>query len=111
MIPFDITDWQSIPETEIRGERGVAKSKTLVLDSLVLRQVEYSSDYKADHWCDKGHVVYCIQGEFAIELKSGDKYSIKEGMTFQVSDNMSLHKLSTVSGAKVFILDGKFLEQ
>ena len=110
MIPFDITDWKILPETEINGEKGIAKSKTLNLGSLVLRQVEYSSDYKSDHWCDKGHVVYCTQGEFTIELKSGDQYYIKEGMTFQVSDNLSLHKLSTITGAKVFILDGKILE-
>ncbi len=100
----------NISDTEVKGETGSAKSKTLNLGALVLRQVEYLVSYKSNHGCDKGHVVYYIHGEFAIEFKSGKRYAIYEGMTFQVSDNMSVHKLSTVTGAKVFIVGGKFIE-
>ena len=31
-----------------------------------IRLVEYSAGYLADHWCQKGHIVHCLEGEFTL---------------------------------------------
>ena len=33
--------------------------------------VEYSPGYFADHWCDRGHVLYVLEGELDTELRDG----------------------------------------
>jgi hypothetical protein len=109
-IPFQITDWQNIPKTEHKGETGTAFWQTLQFGDLRIRQVEYSANYKADHWCQKGHIIYCIEGEMTTELSDGSLHVMKKGMTYQVSDELSSHRSSTVSGVKLLIIDGAFLQ-
>ncbi len=83
-------------------------------DKLQLNTVyanEYTKGYLADHWCEKGHIVHCLEGEFVSELQSGEKFTLKKGMTYVVSDNLSSHRSSTANGVKVLIIDGDFLKQ
>lgn len=77
---------------------------------LRVRVVEYSAGYKADHWCTKGHILFCLEGEITTELKDGRQFVLKEGMSYQVSDDVSAHRSSTTTGAKLFIVDGGFLK-
>ncbi len=53
MIPFETTDWKSIPVTEHAGETGMVTSQTISYELLRVRLVRYSPNYKADHWCAK----------------------------------------------------------
>jgi len=71
-ISFQLTDWEIIPVTEYKGDTGIAYWKTLQFDGLRIRIVEYSKNYKADHWCKKGHIIYCIEGEMDTELADGN---------------------------------------
>ena len=71
VIPFDVTDWNMVSSTTHQGETGVAIWRTLQLGGLRIRIVEYSENYLADHWCEKGHIVYCLEGEFESELQNG----------------------------------------
>ena len=75
------------------------------IDNIRLRMVEYSSDYMADHWCDKGHIIFCIKGEMVTELKDGTKHFLKEGMVYFVGDNADSHRSSTEKGVTLFIVD------
>jgi hypothetical protein len=109
-IPFQIINWTSILKTEHAGENGLAFWQTLQLPGLRIRIVEYSAGYLADHWCKKGHIVHCLDGEFVSELKDGEKYFVKKGMTYVVSDELSSHRSTTVNGAKLLIVDGDFLQ-
>lgn len=109
-IPFQITDWRMIPVSENNGETGIAFWQTLQFGDLTIRMIEYSKNYKADHWCQKGHIIYCIEGEMTIELSNGNEYSMTKGMTFQVSDDLSSHRTYSKDGAKLFVLDGAFLK-
>ena len=109
-IPFQVIDWLQIPKTEHAGENGVAFWQTLQLYGLRIRIVEYSPGYLADHWCKKGHIVHCLEGEFVSELQDGKKYSLKKGMTYVVSDELSSHRSSTKKGVKLLIIDGDFLQ-
>jgi quercetin dioxygenase-like cupin family protein len=109
MIPFHTLNWETIPTTEHKGTTGVAYWRTQVYGGLRIRMVEYSAGYLADHWCEKGHIIYCIEGEMTTELKDGSEHLLAAGMTYQVSDGLSSHRSKTTNGAKLFILDGDFL--
>ena len=110
-IPFQSIDWDNIPATEHKGDTGTAFWKTKQFDGLRIRIVEYSDGYLADHWCAKGHIVYCLEGEFISELKSGEKTILKAGDTYVVSDDLSLHRSSTHKKVKLLIIDGDFLKK
>jgi hypothetical protein len=108
-IEFQTIDWNSIEKVESPGEQGVAISQTLQLDGLKIRIVEYSNQYIADHWCQKGHIVHCLEGEFVCELITGEKIKLIKGETFIVSDEMSSHRSISNNGVKLMIIDGDFL--
>jgi quercetin dioxygenase-like cupin family protein len=109
-IPFHTTDWDQVPATEHRGEKGVALWKTITHNDLRIRVVEYSPGYFANHWCDIGHIFFCLEGSLTTELKDGRTFELKAGMSYQVSDDMSSHRSFTETGAKLFIIDGGFLK-
>ena len=109
-IPFTTIDWSAIPKTMHRGETGSASWQTIQYTGLRVRIVEYSANYFANHWCEKGHIVYCLEGEFITEQKSGEKMLLTEGMSYIVSDELSLHRSSSESGVKLLIIDGDFLK-
>ena len=110
-IPFKSIDWSTIQRTEYKGEIGTAFWQTVQFHGLRIRLVEYSKGYMADHWCEKGHIVHCLEGEFVSELQNGEKFTLTQGMTYVVSDNLSSHRSSTKNGVKVMIIDGDFLKQ
>ena len=109
-IPFQTIDWSTIPKTEHKGETGTAYWQTMQFEGLRIRMVEYSKDYVADHWCTKGHIVHCLEGDFVSELKNGTKSILTKGMTYVVTDDLSSHRSTTVDGVKLLIIDGDFLK-
>jgi hypothetical protein len=109
-IAFQTIDWTSILPTEHPGERGNAYWQTIEKPGLRLRIVEYSKGYMADHWCQKGHIVHCLEGAFTCELESGENFTLSKGMTYIVSDNMSSHRSISKEGVKFLIIDGDFLK-
>jgi hypothetical protein len=61
-LPFTVTDWATLSRTEHQGETGQAFWRTLSIGDIRVRIVEYSPGYLADHWCDRGHVLYVLEG-------------------------------------------------
>jgi len=109
-LPFETVNWGSVPKTQHKGETGVAYWQTVQLDGLRIRVVEYSPNYLADHWCSKGHIIYCIDGEMTSELKNGTSHILRKGMSYHVTDdNDNPHRSTTTTGCKLFIIDGNFL--
>ena len=104
-IPFGTTDWSRLEATEHTGETGFAYWRTQMFGDIRVRMVEYSRDYLADHWCNKGHILLCIDGELDTELADGRRFTLKPGMSYQVADNDAPHRSSTTVGAKLFIVD------
>lgn len=104
-IPFGTTDWSSIERSEHKGIQGVAYWRTKNFGSIRVRMVEYSPGYIADHWCVKGHVLLCLEGELETKLEDGRKFMLKPGTSYQVADNAEPHRSSTTTGAKLFIVD------
>ena len=104
-LPFCTTHWADIAPTEHKGETGVARWHTQTFGELRVRMVEYSPGYLADHWCVKGHVLLCLEGELTTELADGRVFVLKPGMSYQVADNAEPHRSSTKIGARLFIVD------
>ena len=109
-IPFQTIDWSSVERTEHKGETGIAYWQTIQLEDIRIRMIEYSAGYLADHWCQKGHIVHCLEGDFISELETGEAFLLTKGMTYIVSDNLSSHRSVTKNGVKLLIIDGAFLK-
>ena len=109
-IPFQTIDWSTIPKSEHKGETGTSWWQTLQFEGLRVRIVEYSKGYIADHWCQKGHIVHCLEGEFVSEMENGDSFKLMQGMTYIVSDRLSSHRSVSERGVKLLIVDGDFLK-
>ena len=104
-IPFGTTTWSQIPATEHKGKTGTASWRTRQFDNIRVRLVEYSPGYLADHWCSKGHILFCLEGELHTELADGRKFTLTSGMSYQVADNAEPHRSHTETGAKLLIVD------
>lgn len=102
---FQLLDWSSIAKEEHQGITGMAYWQVFKMNDIRIRIVEYSASYVADHWCNKGHIIYCIEGEMETELQDGRKYILTKGMTYQVGDNNEAHRTSTKNGCRLFIVD------
>jgi hypothetical protein len=104
-IPFVTTTWTDVEATRHEGESGFAMWRTRQFGNVRVRCVEYSPGYIADHWCEKGHVLLCLEGELHTELKDGRTFVLTPGMSYQVADHAEPHRSSTASGALLFIVD------
>ena len=109
-IPFQVIDWSTIQKVKYPGQSGEAFWQTLNFAGLRVRIVEYSKGYLADHWCQKGHIVHCLEGEFITELADGTSFKLTAGMTYIVSDELSSHRSVTENVVKLLIIDGDFLK-
>ncbi len=104
-IPFGVTDWSAIEPTEHKGEMGFAYWRTCNFGCIRVRMVEYTPGYVADHWCVKGHILFCLEGELHTLLKDGREFILRPGMSYQVADDSEPHRSSTQIGAKLFVVD------
>jgi hypothetical protein len=109
-IPFQVINWDEVVRTIHPGTSGTSFWQTLQFKGLRVRIVEYSSGYLADHWCQKGHVVHCLEGAFTSELQNGESFHLTKGMSYIVSDELSSHRSVTENGIKLLIIDGDFLK-
>jgi quercetin dioxygenase-like cupin family protein len=104
-IPFETIDWSTRKSERHPGETGYADWKVRQYSNIRVRVVEYSPNYKADHWCSKGHILYCLDGEMTTELKDGRLIELRKGMSYQVEDDSCPHRSYTKNGAVLFIVD------
>jgi quercetin dioxygenase-like cupin family protein len=104
-IPFGTTDWSTLAPTQHAGDSGIALWRTQHFGGIRVRMVEYSAGYSANHWCSKGHILLCIEGELRTELEDGREFVLRPGMSYQVADNAEPHRSTTQLGARLFIVD------
>ncbi|MFZ0479689.1 MAG: DHCW motif cupin fold protein [Terriglobales bacterium] len=102
---FTTTDWTQVVPTEHPGQTGSALWRTQNFGEIRVRMVEYSPGYLADHWCTKGHVILCLEGELETELADGKRFTLKTGDSYQTADGEPGHRSSTQAGARLFIVD------
>jgi quercetin dioxygenase-like cupin family protein len=104
-FPLSTTDWTQVEPSEHPGDTGVAFWRTQDFGEIRVRMVDYSPGYSADHWCSKGHVLLCLEGELETTLADGERFVLTAGKSYQVADGESSHRSSTRVGAKLFIVD------
>lgn len=104
-IPFGTTDWSTVEPTEHAGETGTAYWRTRQFGAIRVRMVEYTPGYLADHWCNKGHILLCLEGELHTELPDGRRFTLTPGMSYQVADGAEPHRSFTEVGATLFVVD------
>jgi len=104
-FPFSITDFSTIEPDIKKGDTGFAEWRTLFRDDVRIRLVTYSPNYLADHWCNKGHIIFCVEGEMETELENGSKHLLTKGMMYTVGDNADAHRTYSKNGCVLFIVD------
>jgi quercetin dioxygenase-like cupin family protein len=104
-LPFGTTEWTAIEPTEHKGDTGMAIWRTRTFGDIRVRMVEYTPGYLADHWCSKGHILLCLEGELETELADGRRFTLTPGVSYQVADGAEPHRSRTRIGAKLFIVD------
>lgn len=104
-FPFQTFDWNHVPAEEHKGETGTATWQILHVGNIRIRKLIYSTNYKADHWCSKGHIIHCLEGEMDTELNDGRIMKLSKGMTYIVGDDCEAHRTSTRNGCTLFVVD------
>ena len=85
----------AVEPTTHKGEVGVATWRTRQFGDIRVRMVEYSPGYVADHWCEKGHILFCVDGELVHRpARTAARFTLKPGMSYQVADGADAASLA-----------------
>lgn len=104
-FPFSITDFTDIAPEIHQGITGFAEWRILWKDEIRIRLVQYSPEYLADHWCHKGHIIFCVEGTMETELENGTKHMLHKGQLYTVGDQADGHRSYSKEGCTLFIVD------
>lgn len=98
-------DWETIAAQKTNGISGFVMVRVVELATFKIRQLSFSPNYEADHWCQKGHIIHVQKGELIIEYKNNTMVKIPELQSLILGDGLSWHKARTVKEAEVLIID------
>jgi quercetin dioxygenase-like cupin family protein len=104
-VPFQTIDWSRIEPTVHPGDPGIAKWRTVEAGNVRVRLVEYSPGYVADHWCERGHVIFVLEGELITDLRDGRTFVLGPGQSYVVADGDGAHCSRSPAGAHMFVVD------
>ena len=104
-FPFQTICWSNIEAVPHPGAPGTATWRTVEAGNVRMRLVEYSAGYQADHWCERGHVIFVLDGVLTTELRDGRTFTTNAGETYAVAGGDGAHRSRTVQGARLFIVD------
>ena len=104
-LPFGTIDWNAVERPRTPARRGEAHWRTRQFGDVRVRMLEYSAGYLADHWCSKGHFMFCLEGELDTELADGRRFTLRPGMSYHVADGAEAHRSSTRTGARLYVVD------
>lgn len=104
-FPFSITDLAAVEPEIHHGVTGNASWHIMHRGDTRIRLVRYSANYLADHWCNKGHFIYCIEGSMITALQDGRRFTLNAGEVYTVGDNADAHRSFSESGCLLFIVD------
>ena len=102
---FQTIDWATITIEEHKGDAGMAYWQVVMMNDIRIRKVHYSAGYTADHWCKKGHVLFCVNGEMETTLEDVRVFSLTKDTMYIVGDDCEAHRSTTKTGCQLFIVD------
>lgn len=98
-------NWEEIQAEKIEGETGYVITRTKEIGNFKIRHNTYSADFRADHWCEKGHILLVLNGVLIIEFKDGTSVDVTKGNSYVLGDDVQVHKAITLAETEVFIVD------
>lgn len=98
-------NWEEIQAEKIIGETGFVVCKRKEIGTLTIRYNTYSENFKADHWCNKGHILLVLNGVLLIEFKDGSSVTLTKGNSYVLADQNKEHRALTLETAEVFIVE------
>lgn len=104
-FPFQIIDWTTVAAERHEGETGFALWQVFYIGEIRVRRMEYAPGYKADHWCSKGHIIHCLEGNMTTELEDGRFMELTAGSTYIVGDGNEAHRTFSEGGCVLFVVD------
>lgn len=104
-LPFGTIHWRDVEVTTHAGVSGEARWRTRQFGDVRVRMLEYSPGYQANHWCQKGHFLLCLEGELETQLADGRRFTLTPGMSYQVADGAEPHRSASRTGAKLYVID------
>jgi quercetin dioxygenase-like cupin family protein len=103
---FTHVEWHRLPATRAVGEQGFSLARSIDMGELTIKRVHYSPGYSADHWCDKGHILFVLEGSLKTTLRDGRTFTLHAGDSYQVSSlGDAAHRSSTETGVELFIVE------
>jgi mannose-6-phosphate isomerase class I len=97
--------WDKIEPVETKGETGFNTSKEFHINNIRIMMSEYSANYKSSAWCNRGHIIYCVDGEMNIILKDKENFNLRTGDSLILAENDSHIAVTGAQPAKIFIVD------
>lgn len=105
-LPQNIAiNWDIVPEEKSCGLTGSVISQTVSHPPISIRRLRFWANYEADHWCDKGHIIFVISGELIVEYIDGSSVSVAAGNSLLLGDHVLSHKARTEIETQVLIVD------
>jgi len=100
-----LIDWKSITPVDTKGKTGVNTANEFSSGGYRIRLSVYSANYESDHWCEKGHIIHCIEGILTIRQKDGNEIHLTEGKSLLLGENDHHMAVTGDESAKIFIID------
>lgn len=63
-LPIESIQWGLVEPTAHPGITGQALWRTRQSGPYLVRLAEHSPGYLADHWCEKGPILLCLEGSW-----------------------------------------------
>ena len=100
---FEVTEWSTVePSSPAAGVTARAWQQ----GSMRVRLLDYAPGFVSDHFCEKGHLAFCLSGAVELELRDGRTLTVRAGQSFQAPDGAAeAHRARSPEGARLFIVD------
>src|SRR4030095_6779778 len=104
-IKTSLIEWDKAGSLKHDGEKGYNTYKEFRTDEFRIGVREYSPNYRSAEWCEKGHTIYCVEGEMTIQFKNGNEHLLSEGKSILIGKDDHHIAITGDRGAKIFVVD------
>jgi len=104
-INTQLIDWESTAPIETKGKTGVNTAHEFSSGGYKIRLLVYSSNYESDHWCEKGHIIHCIEGSMMLKIKDRKDIYLSAGKSLLLGEGDHHMAVTGDVSAKIFIID------
>ncbi len=98
-------DWNLLQTNNLDGSSGNTSWKEFNIENTRIRIAEYSANYKTAEWCEKGHIIHCLEGEITLHFKNGNKVHLMKGNSVVIAEGDHHKATMEYLPAKLFVLD------